>query len=1084
MTARRGTYKGVKGQQSAPMQDAVRLLSWLLAVPATMIGWPGGIILTVGYLTARLTARGVSYDGKDVWGRACPTDVRGDCSYRRAKSWLNDPNILLPTSADSAVSAGLATLACLPVRGWPILLQFLTVYAWCQAYWSMRRDWTLKPDGRGRGVRQRRVKWAKTQVRTILCCMLPALAVGSILACLTGLVPLAFTFALFAAAVPMRGAHHAAKRQARDDWKAATLIWTWLESMDKAPVKGRPGGVTNTRQGRAGEWLFAMTTPSGAREWATQSTILAFAPYAQADGLNVAFALDGLDERRVTVAVATTDVPNLAGLMDDEIGLTARMIVDEARVAACYSATPGTVLKLKTCATRDDHATLRSFTLQGTNADWTNIDGDWLKGSTDPKFGDWMAHLGLTVLADPSGHGWIALDTDWRTMCFDEAACQRLRWPKAQTPVDDSTTAAYMETLERTKTEKAKWATAATAFKLSPPVTLRYSDETRLKARQGWTLTSLPMTWGGDGSDVTAWMKADFRPVFGDSLVADILPIRSGVGWSRRIIDYVHAGRSEGAGMPETLRDLDGNGRAESLLARVLVSRAFAGTLKHPAFVSDPQQCLKPGMGVLWRVDVELFGGVTAADARKKENHVRALAGADVALWEWVDDAHVTLWAGGVVPLDVGAWKNGRLYRRAMMLRLSQCWAQAGALTRDGRTVSVEELGPGPNGMTRAVFRLPDGLSVDRTDMVMGMFLNAAGYGYAKPFQVASPGLFGLLLAEHDPLPDRLDADWSRLDPSRPRSIPFGLKDDGSLAVWDVSKTPHLLSSGTTGAGKSSVSVTCALAMLKLGWQVAVTDPSKGANDFRPIRDRLVAFEDGLEGCYALMQWAEEEMRRRARLIKEHGGGDFTTLPDDVRPAPLMIFIDETNSLLGEDEKALPNPNDDPVLENANIMLKWRNGLRHNIGLRLSHLLTQSRSAGIAVLLGAQQLKAGSLDALPAASTAKEMLGRVFLGNGETAGNISTAHVREANRMLRQAGTMPKGRGLYEPMGGGLDMVQCWWSGMGDVLVANAADVPRAVKVDLSSYMPARPDVVGAVDEPEDEMVEASLMFDDGFMLD
>ena len=86
--------------------------------------------------------------------------------------------------------------------------------------------------------------------------------------------------------------------------------------------------------------------------------------------------------------------------------------------------------------------------------------------------------------------------------------------------------------------------------------------------------------------------------------------------------------------------------------------------------------------------------------------------------------------------------------------------------------------------------------------------------------------------------------------------------------------------------------------------------------------------------------------------------------------------------------------------------------------------------------------------------------------------------------MLRQAGTMPKGRGLYEPMGGGLDMVQCWWSGMGDVLVANAADVPRAVKVDLSSYMPARPDVVGAVDEPEDEMVEASLMFDDGFMLD
>ena len=299
-------------------------------------------------------------------------------------------------------------------------------------------------------------------------------------------------------------------------------------------------------------------------------------------------------------------------------------------------------------------------------------------------------------------------------------------------------------------------------------------------------------------------------------------------------------------------------------------------------------------------------------------------------------------------------------------------------------------------------------------------------------------------------------------------------------AIGDsVARILEIIGVGTCGGPGT----TCALAMLRLGWQVAVTDPSKGANDFRPIRDRLIAFEDSLEGCYALLQWAEGEMKRRARLIKENGGGDFTTLPDGVRPKPLLLFIDETNSLLGEDERPLPNPNDDPELENANIMLKWRNGLRHNIGLRLSHLLTQARSAGIAVLLGAQQLKAGSLDALPAASTCKEMLGRVFLGNGETAGNISTAHVKEANRMLRQAGSMPKGRGLYEPMGGGLDMVQCWWSGMGDELVANADGIPTAEPIDLSDHMPVRPDVVGAVDEPAEEAIEEDLSFGDDFVL-
>ncbi len=85
--------------------------------------------------------------------------------------------------------------------------------------------------------------------------------------------------------------------------------------------------------------------------------------------------------------------------------------------------------------------------------------------------------------------------------------------------------------------------------------------------------------------------------------------------------------------------------------------------------------------------------------------------------------------------------------------------------------------------------------------------------------------------------------------------------------------------------------------------------------------------------------------------------------------------------------------------------------------------------------------------------------------------------------MLRQAGSMPKGRGLYEPMGGGLDMVQCWWSGMGDELVANADGIPTAEPIDLSDHMPVRPDVVGAVDEPAEEAIEEDLSFGDDFVL-
>lgn len=80
--------------------------------------------------------------------------------------------------------------------------------------------------------------------------------------------------------------------------------------------------------------------------------------------------------------------------------------------------------------------------------------------------------------------------------------------------------------------------------------------------------------------------------------------------------------------------------------------------------------------------------------------------------------------------------------------------------------------------------------------------------------------------------------------------------------------------------------------------------------------------------------------------------------------------------------------------------------------------------------------------------------------------------------MLRQAGVMPKGRGLYEPLGGGLDMVQCWWSGAGAELAGNLAGVPVVTPVDLSAFMPAPPQMVGETLEPE-IVEEVSLDGDD-----
>ena len=103
------------------------------------------------------------------------------------------------------------------------------------------------------------------------------------------------------------------------------------------------------------------------------------------------------------------------------------------------------------------------------------------------------------------------------------------------------------------------------------------------------------------------------------------------------------------------------------------------------------------------------------------------------------------------------------------------------------------------------------------------------------------------------------------------------------------------------------MSVTLVCAALRLGFQVAVADPSKGANDFRPIKDHLVAFCDTLPDTYALAQWMVAEMHRRVALIKANGGGDLFDLPADIRPAPLLVQIDEFNSLLGKSGGKLDN---------------------------------------------------------------------------------------------------------------------------------------------------------------------------------
>ena len=1047
-------------------------------------------LLVLGYLTARLTAKHPQVTGKNPWGDSAPgTDgeKRDLASWKRATHFLTGG--LTPTSADMCPAIAVGALTMLPVPGWwGKLLNLLAMTIFMLAMFHDRRDLTLTRDGLDAQVRQRRVKWAKTQVKPILLTLTGTLILGVLVWAFTGLVEPAVMLACLCG-LPMRKAHKAARLQAKDELTVSMMLHRWLNELKKPPA-GRPGRVSDVSKGEHGEWLFMLDCADGGpRAWTVDQTRTMLAPIARQDGMLCGFAVDGDETTRLVCAIHPADQIPAGELMADKTGWQCRLTVDEHRVATKFASFPGRITNVRQVASHEGKPAAWWFDVSGTNADWTSIALNWFPGRQD-EWGDWGWPLNVSITVDKSNtFAWLwAADADPNGFDWDA---------QATSEITGGDPMAYLSLMARERADKAEWEKSLAAFKLDPPVGFNYQRERRLTGPEGWvlelTVATLPRTMS-----VLDYMRCELAPAFGDSLIAQPMPEPDGStrgAWSMRFIRFARMRRGGmNSTAPTVLDGLTGTDPASGMMATILMTRALRTCLKTPAFVGDATACHKRGADwCLWRMPIQLNGGVTPADVRKAEARIRSMLGATRILWQWLDAGHVIAWAGTSIPASADGWRDPQVRDKAIGLALDDAWAAAGAVSSDGRTphtVTITQTGV----LSRYDFQLPAGLGAEDAYARIDRFQDASRMAYAKRLPTDQPGCLSLLLAAENPLPKMVVAAKSDPNPhdikvfgtldglrSDGWMLPFGTLDDGTTAVLDPHDTPHLLCSGTTGSGKSSVMVTLTRAALLSGWRVAVADPSKGAKDFAPIERKLLAREDTLAGTCALLEWAVKEMRRRRDMIGE--AGDLDGLSDDMRPPRLMIVIDEFNSLLTKDTGKLDNPFDDPDIDNQNNRTKWENGLRSSIGLAVSRLLTQARALNIMLLLGAQKLNAGQLDLLPQAGTAKGMLGHVFLGNGDTAGNVSQSNVKEANRLLKQAmrsGGMPKGRGLYERMGRSVNMFQAWWGGAGPDLAAACAGLPDVERLDLSGFMPAGPEVVGVVgDLQAPPVVEASLDMDD-----
>ena len=193
------------------------------------------------------------------------------------------------------------------------------------------------------------------------------------------------------------------------------------------------------------------------------------------------------------------------------------------------------------------------------------------------------------------------------------------------------------------------------------------------------------------------------------------------------------------------------------------------------------------------------------------------------------------------------------------------------------------------------------------------------------------------------------------LDGATDARLPLGVRPDGTAAVWDSALSPHLLIAGGTGAGKSiAISAVYSMALAR-GWQVVVGEAQKRGADYVPARRRFGCLETTVECVAELVASVYAEMERRGALMVEHGVQKLAELPARVRPAPILLIVDEWQGLIREQRIAKGMPE---ALKSA---AEADNAHRGSILFWTGKILAEARSAEIHVLIATQEPSVDSL---------------------------------------------------------------------------------------------------------------------------
>ncbi|MER7836643.1 FtsK/SpoIIIE domain-containing protein [Streptomyces sp. NPDC096040] len=203
----------------------------------------------------------------------------------------------------------------------------------------------------------------------------------------------------------------------------------------------------------------------------------------------------------------------------------------------------------------------------------------------------------------------------------------------------------------------------------------------------------------------------------------------------------------------------------------------------------------------------------------------------------------------------------------------------------------VRRVRPTPTGL-RVTLRLPAGLEPADIAAATERLRHAWGV-HSVAVSETKPGYVELRMTGYDVL-RRVRMPRT----ARPRDlvVPVALREDGTVFERDYRQMPMSLTLGANQSGKSMYQRNLIKGLAQLPVGLVGIDCKRGVEQSR-YAPRLSGLATDRQTAGRLADALVQEMEDRFDLLALYGVSDLWELPDDVRPVPLVVLIDEVAEL-------------------------------------------------------------------------------------------------------------------------------------------------------------------------------------------